>query len=268
MNGGAPSFGPLHPPRGWTACLVCLAHSDTGGSTSGHWSFIVWYPLGHLWVEPLTWEPRGGTPLLYCVNDREYATPFLGQHRTSAAGERVVRAEGLVSDLGLLLTLDPSARVIVEFLLSHSGYGSRHLTVRELGDLWDAPILLLDSLSEIDIGALMTLIGASPPSKLLHTGADLLLRAVFRGGWGRGWGREGEGAFGATGTTSPVQPGVGAVIFLNNQGSTYGGASGRCLGQGQSLKATHRGGQPISTRPSLAEGVHRQLWRHDVRSET
>ena len=45
------------PPRGWTACSVCLAHRDTGGSTSGRWSFAVWYPPGLPCMEPLTWEP-------------------------------------------------------------------------------------------------------------------------------------------------------------------------------------------------------------------
>ena len=42
------------PPQGWTAHSVCLAHSDTGGLTLGRWSFVVWYPPGLPWVEPLT----------------------------------------------------------------------------------------------------------------------------------------------------------------------------------------------------------------------
>jgi hypothetical protein len=142
----------------------------------------VWYPLGLPWVEPLTWEPWGGTQLLCYVNNRKYATPFLGQRRTGAAGERVVRVEGLVLDFGLFPASDPSAWVIVESSLSPLGYGLRRLMARELGVLWDVPILLIDSLSETDVGLLMAAICASPPSKLLHTGADLLLTAVFRGG--------------------------------------------------------------------------------------
>ncbi len=168
-------------PRGWMACSVCLAHSDTCGLTSGHWSFVVWYPPGLPWVEPLKWEPRGGTPLLCCVHDREYATPSLGQRRTGAAGERVVRAEGLVLDFGLFPASSPLAWVIVELSSSPSGYGSCRLMTQELRDLWDVPILLLDSLSETDIGLLMAAICASPPSKLQHTDADLLLTVVFRG---------------------------------------------------------------------------------------
>ena len=78
--------------------------------------FVVWYPPGHLWVKPLTWEPRGGTPLLCCVKDRKYATLFLGQHRTGMAGERVIRTEGLVLESGLFPESDPSAWVIVKLL--------------------------------------------------------------------------------------------------------------------------------------------------------
>ena len=75
------------PPLGWTACSVRLAHSDMGGSTSRRWSFVVWYPPGLPWVEPLTWEPRGGTPLLCCVNNREYARLFSGHEGWRQPGQ-------------------------------------------------------------------------------------------------------------------------------------------------------------------------------------
>jgi hypothetical protein len=88
-----------------------------------------------------------------------------------------------VLDFGLFPASDPLARVIVEKSSSPSGYGLRPLMARELGNLWDAPILFLDSLPDTDVGALMGAICASPPSKLLHTGADLLLTA-FSGGVG------------------------------------------------------------------------------------
>ncbi len=103
--------------------------------------------------------------MLCCVNNRKYARPFLGPRGLEAAGSGVVRTEGLVLDL---------ARVIVELSSSPSGYGLRRLTARELGNLWGVPILFLNSLPETDMGALMGAICASPPSKLLYTGADLL----------------------------------------------------------------------------------------------
>jgi hypothetical protein len=187
---GVPLRQPPTPPRGWAARSVCLAHSKTGGSTSGRWTFVVWYPPGHPWVEPLAWESRGGTPLLCCVNDREYARPFLGPRGSGVVGAGVARTEDLILDFGLFPASDPAARVIVESSTSPSGYGSRQLTARELGNLWDVPILFLDSLPDTDVGRLMGAICTSPPSKLLHTGADLLLTDFFRGGWGR----EGERA--------------------------------------------------------------------------
>ena len=133
------------------------------------------------------WVPRRGTPFFCCVNDREYARPFLGPRGAGAAGASIVRAEGLVVDSGLFPASNPLARVIVESSTSPSGYGSRGLTAHELGNLWEVPILFLDSLPETDVDALMGAICASPPSKLLHTGADLLLTSSF---WGGGVGRE------------------------------------------------------------------------------
>jgi hypothetical protein len=160
---------------------VSLSHADTGGSTSGRWVLAVWYPPGYPWVEPLTWEPRGGTPLLCCVNDRVAARPFLGTRRTGVAGICVERENGLVLDFGLFPASDLTARVLLESSGSPSGYGSRSLSARELGDLWDVPILFMDSLSDQEVGDLMGAICRTPPSKLLHSGADLLLTSCFRG---------------------------------------------------------------------------------------
>jgi hypothetical protein len=101
----------------------------------------------------------------------------------------VVREGGLVLDFGLFPASEPTAWVLVEASGSPSGYVSRCLSAREVGDLWDVPILLLDSLSDAEVTGLMEGICQSPPSKLLHTGADLLLTAGFRGGcWGWCWG--------------------------------------------------------------------------------
>ncbi len=123
------------PPQGWAARLVCLSHRKTGGSTSGCWTFVVWYPPGFPWVKPLVWEPRGGTPLLCCVNDRVRALPFHGTSHSGVAGERVVREGGFVLDFGLFPASDPKARVLLESTASPSAYGSRSLSARELGDL-------------------------------------------------------------------------------------------------------------------------------------
>jgi hypothetical protein len=41
------------PLLGWTAHSVCLSHRETGGLTSSHWTFVMWYPPGFPWVKPL-----------------------------------------------------------------------------------------------------------------------------------------------------------------------------------------------------------------------
>ena len=173
----------LTPPPGWAARSVRIARNETGGATSGRWTFTVWYPPHARCVEPIEWTPRGGTPLLCCVNDRVRAASYHGQRRSGVAGERVVREGGLVLDFGLFPASEPAAQVLVESSGSPSGYGSCILSARELGGLWDVPILLLDSLSDAEVTGLMEGICRSPPSKLLHTGADLLLTARFRGGF-------------------------------------------------------------------------------------
>ena len=186
----------IAPPPGWAARSVRLAHHETGGATSGRWTFTVWYPPHTPFVEPMEWTPRGGTPLLCCVNDRVRAVPYHGQRRSGIAGERVVREGELVLDFGLFPASEPATQVLVESSASPSGYGSRRLSARELGNLWDVPILLLDSLADAEVTALMEGICQSPPSKLLHTGADLLLTAGFRGGYysgGRGLDLDREG---------------------------------------------------------------------------
>ena len=140
-------------------------------------------PRARVWVEPLTWEPRGGTPLLCCVNDRVAARPFLGTRRSGVGGNCVKREDGLVMDFGLFTASDLMARVLLESSGAlQPAYGLPSLSARELGDLWDVPILFMDSLSDQDVGDLMGAICRTPPSKLLHSGAVLLLMSCFRGG--------------------------------------------------------------------------------------
>ena len=104
----------ITPPPGWAVRSVHLAHHETGGATSGRWKFTVWYPPHTRCVEPIAWTPRGGTPLLCCVNDQVWAAPYHGLRRSSIVGERVVREGGLVLDFGLFPASEPAAQVLVE----------------------------------------------------------------------------------------------------------------------------------------------------------
>ena len=94
---------------------VCLSHYATGGATSAQWYFVVWYPPGHPFVEPLIWEPRSGTPLLCSVNDRVQARPYAGTRQSGVvAGEQVLRKDGYVLDSGLFPASEPNAMVLLE----------------------------------------------------------------------------------------------------------------------------------------------------------
>ncbi len=118
--------------------------------------------------------------------------PFHRQGTPGFSGEGVVREDGLVLDFGLFPASDLAAEVLVESSGSPLGYGSWRLPAGELGNLWDIPILFLNSLSDTEITSLMVAICTTPPSKLLHTRADVLLTSVFRGGC-RGTEGDGDG---------------------------------------------------------------------------
>ena len=81
--------------------------------------------------------------------------PYLGIRQSGVAGEQVVRDGGFVLDYGLFPASQPNAVVLFKASLSPSGYGSRRLTARELGNLWDVPILFLDSLADLEVTEIM-----------------------------------------------------------------------------------------------------------------
>jgi hypothetical protein len=125
-----------------------------------------------------TWQD---SPSLLCQQPRVSASVPRAL-LAGVSGEGVVHDGSLVLDFGLFPASDLAAEVLVESSGSPSGYGSRRLTARELGNLWDFPILFLDSLLDTEVSSLMEVICTTPPSKLLHTGADVLLTSVFQGG--------------------------------------------------------------------------------------
>ena len=66
---------------------------------------------------------------------------------------------------------------------SPSGWGTRSLSVIELAALWDVPILVSDSLSDISDLGIFKGFWASAPGKVLFAGTDALLTTSFRGGF-------------------------------------------------------------------------------------
>jgi len=88
----------------------------------------------------------------------------------------------MVQAWGLFPASDLSALVLVPASGSHWGWGIRCLSVLELAALWDVPILVLDSLSDLSDVNIFKGFWASAPGKVLFAGTNALLR-VKRGAW-------------------------------------------------------------------------------------
>jgi len=88
----------------------------------------------------------------------------------------------MVQAWGLFPASDLSALVLVPASGSHWGWGIRCLSVLELAALWDVPILVLDSLSDLSDVNIFKGFWASAPGKVLFAGTNALLTTSFRGG--------------------------------------------------------------------------------------
>ena len=88
----------------------------------------------------------------------------------------------MVQAWGLFPASDLSALVLVSASGSPSGWGIRCLSVLELAALWDVPILVSDSLSDLSDVNIFKGFWASAPGKVLFAGTDALLTMSFRGG--------------------------------------------------------------------------------------
>ena len=84
----------------------------------------------------------------------------------------------------------------------------------ELGGLWDLPILIMDALPPSEAEFMLRAFCKTAPTKVLLTGADLLLTTSFRGGLGGLFGHK-SGRAGPPGATPkrPLRPQVVAVFF-------------------------------------------------------
>ena len=186
---------PPPPPRGWVARSVTLTHCEAGGGTSGRWTVVAWYPPACPVVEPAPLEAQPWFPIRACVNDRVAATPVPAVDapvdlppvaavvRSGGFGRRPRSSPGgVVQAWGLFPASDLSASVMVAASGSPSGWGTRSLSVMELAALWDVPILVSDSLSDMSDLGIFKGFWASAPGKVLFAGTDALLTTSFRGG--------------------------------------------------------------------------------------
>jgi hypothetical protein len=165
-----------------------------------------------------------------------------------------------VLDFGIFPASAPLAQVLIETLGSPTGYGSRGLSGCELGNLWDVPILSLDSLQDVEVTALMGTICLSPPSWLLHRGADVLLTMGFRGGFEcseAGWAS--ASTWPATSDRHGFGPLTGGTAATLGRGVGFS-RSGGGSGEGQLTE----GGQRRRPRPAVVARIRPGIRGHNM----
>ena len=182
-------LAPPAPPRGWLARSITLSHCEAGGGTSGRWTVVVWYPPTSPVSEPVPLEAQPWFPIRACVNNRVASTPVpavdapvdlppVDSVVRSGGFRRSPKASpgGVVQAWGLFPASVLSALVLVSASGSPSGWGIRCLSVLELAALWDVPILVSDSLSDLSDVNIFKGFWASAPGKVLFVCFNTRLR--------------------------------------------------------------------------------------------
>lgn len=173
----------LLPPAGWTERSLTLAHCELGGSTDAIWTLVVWYPPAHVVHEPTVLASQPWFPVSAVINRRVLSVPAPAPTAPPTLIPTVQYSGRDVLSCGLFPAKQPGANVLVPDDWSPTGWGTRSLTVAELGSVWDVPIGMLDYVAAFppDAHWVRSLVDG-PPGKMLQLGTDLLLTAEFRGG--------------------------------------------------------------------------------------
>ncbi len=180
---------------GWTVRDVGLTHCEAGGSTSGSWRLVVWYPPSRKAPSPAPLDPLPWFPIRLSVLDWIPALPvraclapadLLPVAAVVSLATNVVSGGrgsgvGAVHQWGLFPASDLTTPVLLSTVGSITGLGVRPLSWPELAALWDVPILISDRLSEASDVGLLRGFCLSAPAKVLFVGADVLLTTSFRG---------------------------------------------------------------------------------------
>lgn len=177
-------FKPTSFPSGWTWSGSYMSHRMFGGCSTASWWVGVLHRDGDgRFIDlpppsPSPYRPFEGV-LQYNPDVRPLhdVPPVVTSHPT------VIRPDGsYLSPVGLYPCHDFAAPVLVKSHFSASGFGTRALSLFELGSIWDMPISFLDSLgTSTDVQQAVSSLLMSCPGKLLFSGADSLLFRVPRG---------------------------------------------------------------------------------------
>jgi hypothetical protein len=93
----------------------------------------------------------------------------------SGGGPCIHRSQLALLPWGLFPHDDPSAVTACPCIFNTTKWTQRPLTPLELGSLWDLPLRLLDLARTSSQSSFLLPFFNTPPAKLLHSGADLLL---------------------------------------------------------------------------------------------
>ncbi|KAL7537841.1 hypothetical protein ACHAXR_008130, partial [Thalassiosira sp. AJA248-18] len=173
------------PPSGWSARRSSFEHWRLGGSTTARWDLGVWYPPGGAAPNPVEVPDQPWIPLSGRIDKQIRSQPHTAPPPAGAPRPFVCRVEGedVIRTNGLFPADTLDQRVWLPDDRSPTKFGRRSLAWKELCDLWDVPISVVDQAAkdESDMVLLRSLFD-SPPAKFLELGADALLIGFGRGG--------------------------------------------------------------------------------------
>ena len=170
-------------PVGWAICWRTVAHSTVGGCTDGKFTLGLLLPLAllegndELGIPPQPWAPVDSMldSLVSCPVASEPCFDEIPLAKVYSVGSEIL-------PFGLFPSDKLGAHVRVRSVFNSTRWGSRKLTLVEIANLWDVPILLQEhcatSRSSIVLSELLT----STPGKVLQLGTDALLASYFFGG--------------------------------------------------------------------------------------
>ena len=180
------SAAPIACPAGWILRDIQLAHCYVGGATDCTWIVSV---LGVsdsllcLEVPVSTPPPRPWSVISHSIDFRAqggFVCCPNGRHQSGILRRSLWPPAG--RGMGLFPTSRPYVHVVVPPPLYSSSWVCRTATPKELGDLWNVPLLLQDwYLSKGSVESLRSFVG-SCPAKILLVGATTLLTSFYSGG--------------------------------------------------------------------------------------
>ena len=177
--------GPLCPD-GWIVRGLTVPHLLVGGVTDGKWSVSIMGRSSRLrnlssFTPALVQRPW--SVISHSVDFRIHGPPCRAPSGDSDPTPSVITmGRRILGSWGLLTTANPFVRVVLSYPPSPTGWIRRSLTARELGDLWNVPLLLQDWFVQHGASDSLSSFLLGCPGKILHAGTSSLLDFYVSGG--------------------------------------------------------------------------------------